>query len=265
MTRTFVVTGAASGIGAATTRYLRERGGRVITCDLHDADVIADLTTSAGRTALFDGVARLAGGTIDAIVANAGGGPPETSLELNFFGTVATLAGLRRLLEKSPAPRAVAVSSIASLRPARTELVNACLEMDEATAVAIALKMIAAATSESETSDDRAEVGLDLYGSAKYALQCWCRRAAITSQWAGAGIPLNTVALGFYDTPAAAYIFADPDARSAMARMVPLRGAYPGRPEAAAALLAWCVSVENSQITGQLLFADGGFECAARP
>src|SRR5258707_7159970 len=106
MDRTYVVTGAASGIGAATTHLLRERGQRVIASDLHDADVIADLATAEGRAALVDGVARLSGGRIDAIVANAGGGPPQTSLQLNFFGAVATLDGLRPLLDASPAPRA---------------------------------------------------------------------------------------------------------------------------------------------------------------
>src|SRR5580704_12165393 len=78
--RTYVVTGAASGIGEATTHYLRERGGRVIACDLHHADVIADLTTIEGRAELVDGVTRLSGGKLDAIVANAGGGPAETML-----------------------------------------------------------------------------------------------------------------------------------------------------------------------------------------
>jgi len=97
MQRITVVTGAASGIGAATTRWLRQRGGRVISSDLHDADVIADLATPEGRTALMDGVARLSHGRIDAIIANAGGGPPEKSLQLNFFGAVATLDGLRPL------------------------------------------------------------------------------------------------------------------------------------------------------------------------
>src|SRR5215469_16940499 len=89
--RTYVVTGALSGIGAATVRYLQARGGRVIACDLGEADVVGDLATSEGRAALVDGVTRLSGGVIDAIVVNAGGGPPKTMLALNFFGAVATL------------------------------------------------------------------------------------------------------------------------------------------------------------------------------
>ena len=131
MDRTYVVTGAASGIGAATAAYLRERGDRVIACDLHNADVIADLATIEGRAALVEGVKRISGGRIDAIVANAGGGPPQTSLSLNFFGAVATLEGLRPLLAESPAPRAVAVSSIASFSPVEPAIVEACLALDE--------------------------------------------------------------------------------------------------------------------------------------
>jgi NAD(P)-dependent dehydrogenase (short-subunit alcohol dehydrogenase family) len=80
MDRAYVVTGAASGIGAATSSYCRGRGGRVIAWDLHGADVIADLTTVEGRAALVDGVTRLSEGRIDAIVTNAGGDPPKTSL-----------------------------------------------------------------------------------------------------------------------------------------------------------------------------------------
>jgi NAD(P)-dependent dehydrogenase (short-subunit alcohol dehydrogenase family) len=252
MDRTYVVTGAASGIGAATTSHLRERGGRVIACDLREADVISDLTTSEGRTALVDGVTRLTGGKIDAIVANAGGGAAATMLALNFFGTVATLEGLRPLLAASPAPRAVMVSSIASMQPA-DPLVDVCLSMDESAANAAARDAIAAGKG-----------ALDLYGSAKHALNRWCRRVAGTVQWAGAGISLNAVAPGFIDTPAAAYILSDPDRKATAQKMVPLRGAFPGRPEQMAAALAWCISPENSLMTGQILFVDGGVECLAR-
>jgi len=252
MDRTYVITGSASGIGAATTSYLRERGDRVIACDLHDADVIADLTTSEGRAALIDGVTRQSGGKIDGMVANAGGGRPETMLSLNFFGAVATLEGLRPLLESSPAPRAVAVSSIASFGPVDSRLVEACLSMDESAANGAAREFASG------------KGPLDLYGSAKHALNCWCRRVAVKLQWAGAGIPLNVVAPGFIDTPAAAYILSDPQRSAAIGRMVPLRGVYPARPEQMAAILAWCVSPENSLMTGQILSVDGGYECLAR-
>ena len=261
MDRTYVVTGAASGIGAATTRYLRERGGRVIGCDLHDADVIANLTTPEGRAELVDGVARLSGGRIDGIVANAGGGPAETSLQLNFFGAVATLEGLRPLLESSDAPRAVAVSSIASFSPMDSRLVEACLSMDEPGAIAASCEFATRnGPVDAMSAVEATNLARDLYANAKHALNRWCRRVAVKPDWAGARIPLNVVAPGFIDTPAAAYILSNPETSDAMRQMVPMRGAYPARPEEMAAILAWCVSAENSLMTGQILFVDGGAE-----
>jgi NAD(P)-dependent dehydrogenase (short-subunit alcohol dehydrogenase family) len=261
MERICVVTGSASGIGAATASLLRRQGVRVIGSDLHDADVVADLTTVDGRAAFIRGVSQLAGGRIDAVVANAGGGPPETSLSLNFFGAVATLEGLRPLLGNSPAPRAVAVSSIASLQSMPAEILEKCLGMDEPGAIAAAsaaFEQGRLGTNGTVGLPAGAERPLALYGAAKRALQYWCRRVAPTEEWAGAGIILNAVALGFYDTPAAAYVLSSPGLRATMAALAPLRGSFPGRPEEAAALLAWCISPENSQMTGQILFADGG-------
>jgi NAD(P)-dependent dehydrogenase (short-subunit alcohol dehydrogenase family) len=225
----------------------------VITCDLREADVIANLTTRDGRAELIDGVTRLSGGSIDGIIANAGGGPAETMLSLNFFGAVATLEGLRPLLKTSPAPRAAMVSSIASLSPPDQRILALCLAMDETAAVAAGKDAITAGKGP-----------LDLYGNAKHALNRWCRRVAGKPDWAGAGIPLNVVAPGFIDTPAAAYILSDPERRATAGRMVPMRGAFPGRPEQMAAILAWCVSAENSLMTGQILFVDGGAEALLR-
>lgn len=264
MDRTYVVTGSASGIGAATARQLSGAGARVIGVDLRAADVIADLATEAGRVALVEGVTRLSGGTIDAVIANAGGGPAETMLQVNFFGAVATLEGLRPLLLKSAAPRAVAVSSISSLRQHPRGLVEACLAMDERAAIDAARRAFEAGEfgrAAKDGSPDAGQASLALYGAAKKALQRWCRKAAATAAWAGAGITLNVVALGFYDTPSAAYVLKDAERRAAMAQLSPLRGSYPGRPEAAAALLAWLASADNTQMTGQILFADSGFEC----
>jgi NAD(P)-dependent dehydrogenase (short-subunit alcohol dehydrogenase family) len=251
--RTYAVTGAASGIGAATAASLRARGGRVIACDLTDGEVVADLATAQGRAALVEGVGRLCGGRLDGVVANAGGGPAETMLALNFFGALATLEGLRPLLAMSDAPRALAVSSVSSLGPVEAGIVEACLTLDEADAVAAGLRAQA-----------EGEAGLRLYGSAKQALNRWCRRVAVGPAWAGAGIPLNVVAPGVVDTPAAAWILSTPEGRAEMDRLTPLGAARPASAEALAALAAWCVGPENSLMTGQVLFADGGLECRAR-
>ena len=54
MSRTIVVTGAASGIGKATAELLQGRGDTVIGVDLKGTDVNVDLTTAEGRTSLVD-------------------------------------------------------------------------------------------------------------------------------------------------------------------------------------------------------------------
>ena len=130
--RRYVVTGSASGIGAATVTMLRDLGAEVIGCDLTDADVIADLSTSVGRQALIEKVATW--GPIDAVLAIAGGGRTRL-LETNYFGAVATLEGLRPMLSLGVAPRAVAVSSTASLEPADDRVLQACWAGDEAAGV----------------------------------------------------------------------------------------------------------------------------------
>jgi NAD(P)-dependent dehydrogenase (short-subunit alcohol dehydrogenase family) len=250
--RTYAVTGAASGIGAATTAWLRERGHRVIACDLREGDVAADLATAEGRAALVEGVRRLCEGRLDGVVANAGGGPPQTMLSLNFFGAVATLEGLRPLLSNSSAPRAVAVSSIASLQPPDPALVDPCLARDESAASAAAEAAIAAGD------------GMRLYGSAKVALNRWARTAAVSADWAGQDILLNVVAPGVIETPAAAWILDSPQNRAEMMARVPLTSARPGRPDQMAALIAWLAGPENTLLCGEVLYADGGVECAAR-
>lgn len=250
--RTYAVTGAASGIGAGVAAWLGAQGHRVIACDLREGDVVADLATTQGRAALVDGVTRLSGGRLDGIVANAGGGPPQTMLSLNFFGAIATLEGLRLLLANSDAPRAVAVSSVASLAPGDPALVDPCLAHDEPAAKAAAETAIAA------------DGGAGLYGSAKVALNRWCRRAAVGADWAGRDILLNVVAPGVIETPAAAWILDDPVNRAEMMARVPLPSVRPGRPDQMAALIGWLVSPDNTLLCGEVLYADGGLECAAR-
>jgi len=255
MTRTYVVTGAASGIGQATAALLTERGHRVIGVDLRDADVTVDLATAAGRLDLVKGVTELSGGHLDAIIANAGlAKPVAATVAINFFGTVATLTGLRPLLAGSPAPRAVATASMASLFPPDEPLLDALLAGDETVAMARGAELEAA-------GGDAANL---IYGTTKRALARWVRRNAPTAEWAGAGIPLNAVAPGVVETPMTASLTRTPESTAALLQQVPmpLGGIFP--PGDAAYLLAWLTSEENAHLCGQVVFIDGGSDAVIR-
>ncbi|GAA2032579.1 SDR family oxidoreductase [Agromyces tropicus] len=255
MPRTYVVTGSASGIGRATADLLVERGHRVIGVDLHDADVTADLSTAEGRNALVAGVTEASGGTIDAIIANAGlAAPVATAAAVNFFGTLATLEGLRPLLAGSEAPRAVATASMASLYPPDDALLEAFLAGDEPAALARAAELEAGAPEQANL----------IYGTSKRALARWIRRSATTADWAGAGIPLNAIAPGVVETPMTEAYTSTPEAREAILEMVPmpLNGIF--RPRDVAYLLAWLTSEENAHLCGQVVFIDGGSDAIIR-
>lgn len=254
MTRTYVVTGSASGIGKATRELLVEQGHRVIGVDIAHADVVVDLRTAAGRVQLVDEVTTASGGTVDAVLAIAGlATPTAATAAVNYFGTVATLSGLRPLLATSAAPRAVAVSSMAALFPVDDELLAAFTAGDEPAALARAEVL----------SGDPQSGGL-IYGTSKRALSKWIRRSAPTAEWAGASIALNAIAPGVVRTPMTADLTATDAARRQLAEMVPmpLNGFFDAKD--AAELLVWLTSEANAHLCGQIVYIDGGSDAVMR-
>lgn len=255
MTRLSVVTGSASGIGKTTKELLESRGERVIGVDIHDADVVVDLTTPEGRSALVDEVARISGGTIDAIYAVAGlAHPIPATVSVNYFGMLATLTGLRPLLLGSAAPRAVGVASMASIMPVDDDLMAALAAGDEPAALARAAVL---------AQDPEGTGGL-IYGSTKRAFAQWLRRSAPTADWAGAGIPLNAVAPGVIATPMTAEMIATEEARAGLLQVVPMPLNGIAEPIVVARLMAWLGSEENTHLCGQVVFVDGGSDVVIR-
>jgi NAD(P)-dependent dehydrogenase (short-subunit alcohol dehydrogenase family) len=254
MARTYVVTGAASGIGHTTAELLKKQGHTVIGVDIHMSDVNVDLTTEVGRVALVDQVRAHSGGSIDAILAIAGlASPTAKTVAVNYFGMLATLEGLRPMLSGSSAPRAVGVASMASIMPVDDELVALMTSGDEAASLARA-----------EELSKGEETGGLIYSSTKKAFAQWIRRTAPTAAWAGEGIPLNAIAPGVIATPMTTEYTSTPEARKAILEMVPMPLNGIAEPIVTANLLAWLSSEENTHLCGQVIFVDGGSDAVIR-
>ncbi|MEW2359748.1 SDR family oxidoreductase [Spirillospora sp. NPDC029432] len=253
MTRIIAVSGAASGIGAALAEALRSGGDRVIGVDLKNTEVTADLSVPEGREAAVRGVLDAAGGRLDAVVACAGVSAPDpVTIKVNYYGVVGLLEGLRPALAAAPAPRAAVVGSISGTQPLDPAVVAACLEGTEDEAVRLAEEAVA-----------RRHGGL-LYPSSKSALARWMRAAAVSPEWAGAGIPLNAVAPGVVLTAMTAPLFEDPAMVKVMNEAVPMPLNGHAGPEVIADALRWLVSPGNSHMAGQVIYVDGGAEATLR-
>lgn len=255
MTRTYVVTGAASGIGKATKTLLESKGDTVIGVDIAGSDVNVDLSTAQGREAMISEVTKLSGGTVDGVVANAGlASPTAATVAVNYYGAVATLEGLRPLLAKSSAPRAMATASMASLFPPDDALLTELLDGSEEKALARGAELAAGTP----------EQGSLIYGTTKRALARWIRRHAATPEWAGANIALNAIAPGVVKTPMVADLIETEEQRNALAGMVPMPLGGFFEAEDAAKLIAWLVGEENAHLCGQVIFIDGGSDAVMR-
>lgn len=249
--RTYVVTGADSGLGRMVASRLAA-DGQVITCGLGDeVDVRADLSTMTGRTMLIEQVRRLSGGRVDGLIAAAGAGAPSAqTVALNYFGTVAVVEGLHKCLAAAEAPAVVVVSSSSTLNRGSGALVRSCGRGDEPGALAIARRLL------------RTKRGSQIYRSTKMALNLWVRRAAVTARWVDAGIVVNAVAPGVVATELV--LQAWPREGVLMQTALPQPLGSPGPVEPVADLLCYLASPANRFMTGQVIYCDGGTDALTR-
>lgn len=253
---TIAVTGAGSGIGAATAARLRADGHEVLGVDLRNAEIEADLSTAVGRDHAVAAVTERCGGVLSGLVTCAGvAGMPDRPASLlvsvNYFGTVALLEGLRPALEAAGESAAVAISSNSTTcQPGYSlELVEALLGGDEA-----------AARAKADEGDS-----VNAYPASKAAVARWVRSHAVTPEWAGAGIRLNAIAPGMIATPMIDEGRTDPGVAAGLEMFeasIPV--GRPGRPEEVAGFIAYLLGPEARFFCGSLLFIDGGTDALFR-
>ncbi|MDQ2802883.1 MAG: glucose 1-dehydrogenase [Pseudomonadota bacterium] len=236
-----VVTGGASGIGAACVRTLAREGAKVLLTDLDEANgqqlgdetgslfVRHDVTDESG----WQDVMRTVGhrfGRLDVLVANAG---------IAIIGAVAdmSLADWRRQTAVNIDGVFLAVKHAI---PAMTRAGGGSI---------IVMSSVAGL---------RGSPGLAGYSATKGAVRLFAKSVAL--ECAGAGIRVNSVHPGFIDTPIWGKMppagNAPPDPKALAAAIVPL--GQSGQPEDVADGVLFLASGASSHMTGSELVIDGG-------
>ncbi len=232
--RRVAVTGAASGIGAATARLLAARGWRVACLD-RDIEgarrtagdqglaVQVDVADEASVIAAFAEVAEAFGG-LDALVTAAG--VIET---VPFLET--TPEQFRRLFDIN------VIGSFLSVR-------------EGAKAMQAGARVCMLASISSYTGGGYVATGA--YATSKGAVLTMMKACA--RALGERGIAVNAVAPGFIDTPFVASAMGDPVRRKQVEAAV----GKVGQPEQIAETIAWLVSPEADFVHGETLIAVGG-------
>lgn len=246
--RTFIVTGAASGIGSATAARLLEEGARVIGSDVDEpaappsgaagdrwAFTAADVTEEAAVAALVASALAF-GGSVDGLVnaaGVAGGGPVhllareewDRVLAVNLTGTYLTAKHVIDQMLRQPARPDGQRGSVVTV---------ASIEGLEGTA------------------------GGSAYSASKGGVVILTKNMAI--DYGGRGIRVNALCPGFVETPLVQAVFGPglEDVRADVTHEHKL-GRRMARPEEIASVAAFLLSDDASFVTGLAMAVDGGY------
>ena len=233
-----VVTGGASGIGAATATALAERGCSVVVTYLTDEEaarfaadpaaagieaVQLDVRNTAGVTAFFDSRDRLdilvnCAGVLGRIEEYEEAGFLET-MEVNMNGTMRCCYAAKELLTQ----RGGAIVNIASV-----------------------MSFFGSGTAPG-------------YATSKGAVMQFTRSLAVS--WAESGIRVNALAPGFIDTPMTKGLQADSEWNAKVIARTPM-GRW-GTPEEMATGILFLASPRSTFVNGVILPIDGGYTVKA--
>jgi NAD(P)-dependent dehydrogenase (short-subunit alcohol dehydrogenase family) len=228
------VTGASKGLGAAISLALARAGADVVAV-ARDAAALEVLASRHPRIVpwVFDVLdpdfgRQLSERDIDILVNNAGTNTPLPIAEV----PVEVLDRMLNLNVRSAFLAAQAAARSMLRRGQGGNIVNITSQMGH-------------------VGSPRRTV----YCMTKHALEGLTKAMAV--ELAPHGIRVNSVAPTFVETPMTEPMFADPDFRSFVERMIPL--GQPAQPEDVAAAVLYLASPSARMVTGTSLLVDGGW------
>jgi NAD(P)-dependent dehydrogenase (short-subunit alcohol dehydrogenase family) len=225
-----LVTGGASGIGAACAQVLEREGWDVVRADLQDGPGVRrlDVTDEAAWDALIaelgplDGLVSSAGIRTRSMIVDTALDEWERHLRVNVTGTWLAIRSFLRAIPPDD-ERQRAIVTIAS--------VNATMAVQ----------------------------GQAHYVASKGAIAALTRAAAL--EGAPLGVRVNGIAPGPIRTPMAGERLDDPEQVRWLTGRVPLGRV--GEPSEIGELAAFLLSARASYISGEIVYADGGWSANA--
>jgi NAD(P)-dependent dehydrogenase (short-subunit alcohol dehydrogenase family) len=235
------VTGAGSGIGAATARLLAERGAKVVLADIN-IDAVTTLAAELEREGGYALPVRIDvadPSSVEQAVARATQGQ-ELSLAVNAAGITGALTACATFAFEDW-QRIVGVNLTGTFLCMRAQLAS------------MLRNGTGAIVNVSSIMGSHALPGTSAYAASKHGVEGLTKAAAL--DYAKQGIRINAVAPGYVDTPMIAG--RKPAVQEKIVAMHPVGRI--AQPDELAKVIAFLLSDDASFVTGSIHLADGGF------
>jgi NAD(P)-dependent dehydrogenase (short-subunit alcohol dehydrogenase family) len=249
---TFIITGGASGLGAATARMVAGGGGNVVIADLneHEGDALAKALGAAARFVRTD-------------VADEASAEATVAAALAAFGAVHGLVNCAGIVHGEKVVGKDGAHRLASFVHAVNVNLVGTFNMIRLAAQAMA----------KNAPNDGGERGVIVNTASVAAFDGQIGQAAYSASKAGvvgmtlpiarelarSGIRVMTIAPGLFETPMMASL--TPEVQDALGRMVPFPPRL-GRPDEFASLVREIV--DNPMLNGEVIRLDGAIRMAAK-